>query len=88
MPSFDYQKKYNKKIQKLFRALLFKMLKLRVLDLFFHCNTFFCCYTESKVPKKGTVVYRYRVSGTDTGTNVNGTQQSVHVILRKSLHNL
>ncbi len=36
----------------------------------------FFYYTESKVPKKGTVVYRYRISGTDTGTgsNVNGTQ--------------
>ncbi len=36
------------------KALLLKMLKLRVLDLFFHWNKCFCCYTESKVPKKGT----------------------------------
>ncbi len=54
------------------------MLKLRVLDLFFHWNKCFCYYTESKVPKKGTVGYRYRIPGTDTGTgtgsNVNGTQ--------------
>ncbi len=44
------------------------MLKLRVLDLFFHWNKCFCYYTESKVLKKGTVGYRYRISGTDTGT--------------------
>ncbi len=54
------------------------MLKLRVLDLFFHWNKCLCYYTESKVPKKGTVGYRYRIPGTDTGTgtgsNVNGTQ--------------
>ncbi len=54
------------------------MLKLRVLDLFFHWNKCFCYYKESKVPKKGTVGYRYRIPGTDTGTgtgsNVNGTQ--------------
>ncbi len=80
MPSFEYQKKIKqeflegKKKKKNCRALLFKMLKLRVLDLFFHWNKCFCYYTESKVPKKGTVGYRYRVSGTDTGSNVNGTQ--------------
>ncbi len=79
MPSFDYQKKNNfwkKKKKKNCRALLFKMLKLRVLDLFFHWYKCFCYYTESKVPKKGTVGYRYRISGTDTGTgsNVTGTQ--------------
>ncbi len=38
----------------------------------------FLLYTESKVPKKGTVGYRYRIPGTGTGTgtgsNVNGTQ--------------
>ncbi len=54
------------------------MLELRVLDLFFHWNKCFCYYTKSKVPKKGTVGYRYRISGTDTctgtGSNVNGTQ--------------
>ncbi len=44
------------------------MLKLRVLDLSFHWNKCFCYYTESKVPKKGTVGYRYRISGIDTGT--------------------
>ncbi len=57
------------------------MLKLRVLDLFFHWNKCFCYYKESKVPKKGTVGYRYRIPGTDTGTgtgsNVNGTQPYV-----------
>ncbi len=81
MPSFEYQKKIKQefleeKKEKKCRALLFKMLKLRVLDLFFHWNKCFCYYTESKVPKKGTVWYRYRISGTDTGTgsNVNGTQ--------------
>ncbi len=59
------------------------MLKLRVLDLFFHWNKCFCYYTESKVPKKGTVGYRYRIPGTDTGTgtgsNVNGTQPYMSV---------
>ncbi len=60
MPSFEYQKKIKqeflegKKKKKNCRALLFKMLKLRVLDLFFHWNKCFCYYTESKVPKKGT----------------------------------
>ncbi len=39
-----------------------------------HWNKCFCYYTESKVPKKGTVGNRYRISGTDTGSNVNGTQ--------------
>ncbi len=64
MPSFDYQKKNIWK-KKNCRALLFKMLKLRVLDIFsLKC---FCYYTESKVPKKGTVGYRYRISGIDTG---------------------
>ncbi len=58
MPSFDYQKKkkknfWKKNIIKNCKALLFKMLKLRVLDLFFHWNKCFCYYTESKVPKKG-----------------------------------
>ncbi len=40
MPSFDYQKKIKQEFleekKKNCRALLFKMLKLRVLDLFFH----------------------------------------------------
>ncbi len=38
MPSFDYQKKIKQKFleEKYCRAILFKMLKLRVLDLFFH----------------------------------------------------
>ncbi len=38
----------------------------------------FLYYTESKVPKKGTVGTGTRIPGTDTGTgtgsNVNGTQ--------------
>ncbi len=62
MPSFDYQKKIKhknfwkkKKEKKNCRALLFKMLKLRVLDLFFHWNKCFCYYTESKVPKKVSI---------------------------------
>ncbi len=83
MPLFDYQKKIKQefleeKKEKNCRALLFKMLKLWVLDLFFHWNKCFCYYTESKVPKKGTVGYQYRISGTDTGngtgSNVNSTQ--------------
>ncbi len=70
MSSFDYQKKIKQEFleekKKNFKALLFKMLKLTVLDLFFHWNKCFCYYTESKVPKKGTGGYRYRISGTDT----------------------
>ncbi len=64
MPSFDYQKKIKQEFleEKKYincRALLFKMW---VLDLFFRWNKCFCYYTESKVPKKGTVGYRYQIS--------------------------
>ncbi len=54
MPSFDYQKKiiFIKKIKKNCMAQLFKMLKLRVLDLFFHWNKCFCYYTEYSTEKR------------------------------------
>ncbi len=69
MPSFDYQKNkthknfWKKKKKKNSRALFFKKLKLRVLELFFHWNKCFCYYTESKVPKKGTVGYGTEFQG-------------------------
>ncbi len=52
------------------------MLKWRVLDFYFFTEINVFVITQSKVPKKGTVEYRYRISGTDTatGSNVNATQ--------------
>ncbi len=68
MPSFDYQKKKKHCIVQNVEIESFG---------FFHWNKCFCYYTESKVPKKGTVGYRYWFSGTDTG-NVPVQMWTVH----------
>ncbi len=73
MPSFDYQKKIKqefleeKKRKKIVGPYCSKCWNWEFWTYFFtEINVF--VITQSKVPKKGTVGYRYRISGTDTGT--------------------
>ncbi len=72
MPSFDYQKKIwrisgRKKRKKIVGPYCSKCWNWEFWIYFFtEINVF--VITQSKVPKKGTVGYRYWISVTDTGT--------------------